>query len=459
MNTSKQTSAAFRALASFIILATLVMLAQSPAELGTQLVLAAATGAIVIGAAVWRPSSSWMRVFIILLTVFTSTRYMLWRLFETIPWTEPVSLPFALALYFAEIYSYAILLLSNFVITDAPPRIAPVPVLRAQDLPSVDVLIPSYNEEPTLLRTTLVAALNADYPKEKLKVYLLDDGGTEQKRRQADALKAAEAQERHEELKALCSTLGASYLTRARNEHAKAGNINAALDHVSGELVLILDADHVPTRDILSRTVPHFVEDPKLFLVQTPHFFINPDPLERNLDTFAKMPGENEMFYSVIQQGLDSYNASFFCGSAALLRRAYLDEIGGLAGETITEDAETALELHARGYRSAYVPRAMIAGLAPETFSGFIVQRMRWAQGMAQILLLKNPLFKKGLSFAQRLGYMNSCFFWFFPLARFAFIAAPAAFLLIGVNVVDAGALEFTAYGLPHILGADQPTF
>ena len=119
--------------------------------------------------------------------------------------------------------------------------------------------------------------------------------------------------------------------------------------------------------------------------MQTPHFFLNPDPVERNLDTFDRMPSENEMFYSVIQKGLDGYNASFFCGSAAVLRRKHIMEIGGIQGETITEDAETALELHARGYHSAYVARPMVAGLSPETFSGFIVQRMRWAQGMAQI--------------------------------------------------------------------------
>jgi cellulose synthase (UDP-forming) len=186
-------SAPFRTLASLIVLAVLVVLAQSPAELKTQLVLAGAIGAIMIGAAFWRPSSSWMRIIIILLTVFTSTRYMIWRFMETIPWTEPVSLPFAPALYFAEVCGCAILLLSNFDITDAPPRAALPLVLRSDDLPHVDILIPSYNEEPELLEATLVAALNIDNQIEKRRVYLLDDGGTEQKRTQPDALKVAEA--------------------------------------------------------------------------------------------------------------------------------------------------------------------------------------------------------------------------------------------------------------------------
>ena len=120
------------------------------------------------------------------------------------------------------------------------------------------------------------------------------------------------------------------------------------------------------------------------------------------------------MFYAGIQPGLDFWNASFFCGSAAILRRKYLLEVGGIAGDTITEDAETALGLHGKGYNSAYFFKPLIIGLTPETFDDFIVQRSRWAQGMIQIFLLKNPLFQKGLTFFQRLCYFNTCFFWFF---------------------------------------------
>ena len=126
--------------------------------------------------------------------------------------------------------------------------------------------------------------------------------------------------------------------------------------------------------------------------MQTPHFFVNPDPIEKNLGTFAQMPSENEMFYGTIQQGLDKWNASFFCGSAAVLRREALEQAGGFSGITITEDCETALDLHARGWNSVYVDKPLIAGLQPETFSAFIGQRSRWCRGMVQILLLKNPL-------------------------------------------------------------------
>lgn len=167
-----------------------------------------------------------------------------------------------------------------------------------------------------------------DYPRDKLSVYLLDDGGTDQKCNSDNPVTAHAARARRAELQKLCADLGVHYLTREKNVHAKAGNLNAALPKTSGDLVAVFDADHAPTRDFLVRTVGHFADDPRLFLVQTPHFFLNPDPVERNLSLFEKMPSENEMFYGVIQRGLDKWNAAFFGGSAALLRRALEERAG-----------------------------------------------------------------------------------------------------------------------------------
>lgn len=101
------------------------------------------------------------------------------------------------------------------------------------------------------------------------------------------------------------------------------------------------------------------------------------------------------MFYGEIHRGLDFWNSSFFCGSGAVLRRKYLEEAQGFSGKTITEDAETALTLHSKGYNSVYLRKPMICGLSPETFDDFITQRSRWTQGMIQILLLKILLNKR----------------------------------------------------------------
>ncbi len=378
-------------------------------------------------------------------------RYWFWRVLETVP-APSFSIAFivALVLLAVETYSILVFFLNAFVSADPTRRPFP-PQVSPENLPTVDILVPSYNEPAEMLSVTLAAAKNMIYPPEKRTVVLCDDGGTDQRCNSDNPESAAAARKRRADLQALCEELGVRYSTRARNERAKAGNMSAALETLNGDLVVVFDADHVPSRDFLARTVGYFVDDPKLYLVQTPHFFINQDPIQRNLQLSPKCPPENEMFYSQIHRGLDRWGGAFFCGSAAVLRRAALDSVGGFAGETITEDAETALEIHSAGWKSLYLDRAMIAGLQPETFASFIQQRGRWASGMMQMLMLKNPLFRKGLRLPQRLCYINSMSFWVFPLIRMAYLLVPLIYLFFGVQIFVATMPDVMAYMLSYL--------
>jgi cellulose synthase (UDP-forming) len=394
----------------------------------------------------------WRQVFLALGTAIVM-RYFFWRTVNTLPSiSDPWNFIPGILLYIAELYSTVMLAISLFVVSDPLER-KPAPALADADLPTVDVFIPSYNEDPELLAMTVTGAVDLDYPKDRLRVCICDDGGTDQKCNQSDPKKAREARERRVELMALAEELGAHYYTRARNEHAKAGNMNSAFGQTQGELVVVFDADHVPTPNFLRETVGYFREDPRLFLCQTPHFFTNPDPLERNLRTFEKMPSENEMFYGVIQKGLDKWNGAFFCGSAAIVRRTALAEVGGFSGITITEDCETALDLHSRGWNSCYLDKPMISGLQPETFASFIGQRSRWARGMFQIFLLKNPIFKKGLSVAQKICYLSNMTYWFFPIFRLPFLVSPLLFIFFNMQIYVANMQEFIAYTVLYMIG------
>ncbi|MDF2179652.1 UDP-forming cellulose synthase catalytic subunit [Aliiglaciecola sp. CAU 1673] len=395
------------------------------------------------------------RVLVLVMGIALTLRYIFWRGLYTLTADDYLSLLCVWLLFAAELYAAFTHIIGCIV--NASPLTRPLLDIEETDpskLPTVDVLVPSYNEDEEILETTLRAALNLQYPSERFTVHLLDDGGTDAKVNQTNQKAAAAALSRRQSLQALCARLGVTYRTRPKNEFAKAGNVNYALGHTHGDLVVILDADHVPTADFLRRTVPWMIKDEKVFLVQTPHFMANPDPIERNyFSAFERMPSENDMFYGTIQKGLDYWSSSFFCGSAAVIRRKHLDEVDGLSGQSITEDAETALDLHALGYRSVYVDRPMVSGLAPETFDGFIVQRMRWAQGMTQILLLKKPYANKGLHWYQRLGYMSSILFWLFPFARIVFLLMPLAYLVFGLQVYHASLLEIVAFTLPHLIG------
>ncbi len=416
------------------------------------------------------------RMAVIVLGGYLSLRYWMFRTTDTISYTGFWDFTLLLLLYLAETYGILTHLVGLFV-NVVPIRRQSPPLPADADLwPTVDVLVPTYNEPVELVNITLTACIQLDYPRDKINVFVLDDGGTTEKRHSPDPARAAFARGRAQQLKETAAALGVRYLTRENNVHAKAGNINAALGVADcrhdglpsspghnpglgdprphGELILVLDCDHVPTKDFLKNTVGFFIQDEKLACVQTPHFFINPTPVEKNLDTYKDSPGENEMFYGGIQLGLDFWNASFFCGSAALLRRRHLMEIGGFVENTITEDAGTALALHGRGLNSIYLNKAMTMGLSPESFDDFIIQRSRWAKGMTQILLLKNPLRQKGLTFAQRICYLNACLFWMFGFARIIFFLSPLFFLLFSLRVYNASLSQVLVYAVPHLLAS-----
>lgn len=371
-----------------------------------------------------------MRLFLILLSSCVSLRYLYWRINNTLEFVTWLDLAFGVVLFFSEVYGVSILLLGYFQTADELRR---RPLAIPEDpskLPWVDIFIPTYNEDEAIVGRTVTGALLIDYPKKR--VYVLDDG-------------------RRPHIEALARRLGCGYLTRGDNKHAKAGNINAALKRTHGELVAIFDADHVPVRSFLQMTVGFFLQDPSLALVQTPHHFFNPDPFQRNLLTEGRVPAEQELFYHVILPGDDFWNSTFFCGSCALLRRTALEEVGGIAQETVTEDAHTAMKMHAHGWRSAYLDIPQAAGLATERYAFHVKQRMRWAQGMVQIFRLDNPALKKGLTLAQRLNYTNAMMHFMFGIPRLVYIVAPLTYLLFGARPVHADPLEIFAYAIPHI--------
>jgi cellulose synthase (UDP-forming) len=437
----------FWGIASLCVIALVTL----PINLQTQLIASIAVVTFMAVLKILKAEGTWRLTALAFGTAIVM-RYVYWRTTSTLPPVNQLEnfIP-GFLLYLAEMYSVMMLALSLFVVSMPLPS-RPSRAASEGKYPSVDVYVPTYNEDSHLLANTLAAAKAMDYPAEKLTVWLLDDGGTLQKRTSANLLESQTAKSRHQELQTLCADLDVKYLTRDRNEHAKAGNLNNGMEHSQGELIAVFDADHAPARDFLRETVGYFEDDPKLFLVQTPHFFLNPDPVERNLRTFEKMPSENEMFYGIIQRGLDKWNASFFCGSAAVLRRQALDQTGGFSGVSITEDCETAIDLHASGWNSVYVDRPLIAGLQPATFASFIGQRSRWAQGMMQILRFKFPPLKRGLSIPQRLCYMSSTLFWLFPFPRTIFLFAPLCYLFFDLEIFTASGGEFLGYTLAYML-------
>lgn len=166
--------------------------------------------------------------------------------------------------------------------------------------PWVDIFIPTYNEPLTILRRTIVGCQALDYPHKR--IYVLDDT-------------------RRPALRELACELGCEYLSRPDNRHAKAGNLNHALTQTKGELIAVFDADFVPTRNFLTRTVGFF-QTPDIGLVQTYQSFYNPDPIARNLGLEDHLPQEVEIFsrhYQVLRDGIET---ALCYGSSFVVRRS-----------------------------------------------------------------------------------------------------------------------------------------
>ena len=376
---------------------------------------------------------------LMLVSLFCTFRYGYWRITQTVTFfTDPGNHWGALDAFFigcllmAELYAFFILFLGYFQ-SIWPLRRAPVALPEnAEEWPHIDVLIPTYNEPLDVVRFTALGALNMDWPAEKLHVYILDDG-------------------RRKEFEQFAFEAGIGYRTRDNNRHAKAGNINTALKTMSAPLVAIFDCDHVPTRSFLQMTVGWFLRDRRLSMLQTPHHFYSPDPFERNLGQFRSIPNEGELFYGVVQDGNDFWNATFFCGSCAVIRREALDEVGGIAVETVTEDAHTSLRMQMAGWNTAYINIPQAAGLATERLSAHVGQRIRWARGMIQVLRIDNPLFAPGLKFPQRLCYFNAMMHFLYAVPRLIFLTAPLIFLLLNHTNVPGYWAAVLAYALPHL--------
>ncbi|PSH67655.1 Curdlan synthase [Phyllobacterium brassicacearum] len=369
----------------------------------------------------WSRYHSWTRTATCIFVFAVAARYLWWRLTETVlPYPDDganfywVWFLFVIELLaFCEVVMFLILM-SRYVNRSAEvDALAPAYFAKdPQDLPAVDVFIPTYNEPLDVLERTIVGALALDYPKEKLKVYVLDD-------------------KRRDWLKAYCEQKGAIHVTRPDNSHAKAGNMNNGLKVSSGDFIAIFDADFVPYRHFLRRTLPLFT-DPVIGIVQTPQHFFNVDPVQSNLGLENIWPDEQRLFFDEMAPSRDAWDVSFCCGSCSIARREALDEIGGFPTESITEDLLTTLSMLNRGYKTRYLNERLSMGLAAETLTGYFVQRERWCQGGIQTLYLHNgPLRGPGLSLFQRIMFLPMSWIVQYPV-RLTILLVPVVYLWFG---------------------------
>lgn len=344
--------------------------------------------------------------------------YLVWRIGWTHVDAQPVLYTILLV---AELVGWVNLCLFTFLAWRVPPRAAPA----ATPGRAIDVLVPTYDESVEVLRATLLGCRAMAYPHT---TWLLDDG-------------------RRPEMAALADEMGARYLTRPDNSHAKAGNINAALPHLGGELVAILDADHVPLPHFLDALVGYF-DDEDVVLVQAPHEFYNLDSIQH----VAEDRHEQSLFFRIICPGKDRHDGVFWCGSGTMIRRQPLMDIGGVQTATIAEDFHTTIVLHQQGWHTHYHDETLLLGLAPHDLDSFLLQRSRWARGNLRVFLTRqNPVLARGLRPVQRLSYFSSLFHYFGGPQRLALVCVLCATLVTGALPMHGAPILFAVLWAPWV--------
>ena len=351
-----------------------------------------------------------MRNLMFVLSSLASLVYLVIRALYTLNCETTLSTAFSATVLAAECHGVILMLVYFYQIWNITPR------EQAPDFPgrSVDVFLPTLNEDCDILRGSIQSYKRFDYP---CSIYVLDDGN-------------------RQEVRELAAEMGVEYIARSSSLHAKAGNLNNAIDQTDGEFIVIFDADHIARPNFISRTIGYF-SDPEMAFVQTPHEFYN-------FDSFASSyskDGENyweegDTFYRCVQRGKSNANAVIFCGSAAILRRSALESVGLIATETITEDMHTGLRLHAKGWKSVFVHEALIVAQAAPEISTYFNQRGRWGAGNLSIIKHDNPLTMRGLSLKQRIHYCGSLLGWTGGISRLTLYLSPIVMLMSGLSPV-----------------------
>ncbi len=276
-----------------------------------------------------------------------------------------------------------------------------LPVIPDGELPSVTVQVPLRNEQH-VAHQIIEAVAALDWPGDRLEIQILDDS--------EDATAAVVTAE---VLRLQRTGLNIQEIRRAEPEGYKAGALAAGLAQACSEFVAIFDADFNPAADFLRRTVPHFLPDPGLGMVQARWTHLN---AEYSLITRIQALALDAHFTVEHLARNRSGLLMNFNGAAGVWRRAAIEGAGGWTADTVTEDLDLSYRAQLAGWRALYLPDVVAPAELTPLVVAFKAQQSRWAKGASQCLRkLAGPivrsrrlsLWQKAMALLHLSGYYN----------------------------------------------------
>ena len=376
--------------------------------------------------------SRWKK-FLYCLAIILSAVYLIWRIGWTIPWEQSFwVLLYAIILWVCEVVSNLtayITIIFRMLPAKKKLKMDLHQVLDTWQVPDVDVLIATHNEDRDLLEKTVNGATYMNYPKDKLHIYICDDGN-------------------RPEIKELADQYGVGYIGLKDNHEAKSGNLNHALSQLTSPLFVDFDSDMIPYTNFLQETVPYFQQnwldyknDPDhtqpLGYVQTPQSFYENDIFQYNLFSERIVANEQDFFSRDVNVLYGQHGYTIFTGSNALFLRQAVDKAGGFPTKTLTEDFELGARVNIAGYSSFSTTEPQSAGTTPLDLKGVIKQRSRWARGVVQSCRNLHIFLNPKIAWTHKVILANAYFYWWSFFRRLIYIAAPILFAVWKIQVVD----------------------
>ncbi len=298
----------------------------------------------------------------------------------------------------------------------------------------VAVFIASFNEPTEVLERTVVASKIA--VGDRGRVFVLDDSTNEEMRRKIELM---------------VKDYDALYVHRDNRRGAKAGAINDALHLVSEDYVAVFDSDQRPVPEFFDEILPLLDGDEDIAYVQVPQVYANTDASRM---AFAAQSVQS-VFFDYIAEGKSVSNAMFTCGSNVVYRKSALRDAGGFDETSVTEDMATAINMHARGWKSLYYNRKLVFGEGPATLAAYFTQQGRWSLGTISLwprvlkLILRHP---RKMKVSQYWEYMVSTSWYLVGFANIIMLLPPLAYVFIGISpITGVGNAIFYAL-LPYLV-------